>query len=729
MADRPESLGEDRVEQPHALGAAAARWWEHNELVVDRWHGIFKGGGAKGIAYAGALQAVADHGRWFRSAAGSSAGAITATLIAAGLMPDQIEAQTPLLLECVKRNWLGLAMGGATPIYSMMGVQLQLRTVLRDQLRTLGADKTDPTVTFEALWNVTHIDLYVVGMDLATSHPIVFNHVTTPECDIPLAVAASCAIPVAFDSGRLATLNPLSPRGFDVHRIVDGGAWANYPAFVFKDHSFRAYSGLPRIPDNEPIVGFVLDRGDTADVSVPWTFRPELETDETHDLGIYVRSRRVRAVLKRLDTTRWRLFTFVFWPLAMLAITANSLVGNEFGRWRWLESALSGWVSRSVLVTTFAIAGAILIGLALTFFALGREIIRSGIGTVIAAMSVATDVPPWLGTATGDHVVRVPVPRTLGTTRFHISEKERREIIQAARQRSQEQLQRIIDGKHSLGGLKTRSTDLPKPDDVALRPKTHLVASRYALGNAMLLLTFAAIGLVGGLLNHLVAGLPVNWGSFVGVFLVLLLPAVAAVWSYRRSAAEREAIRRKEQLTALEHPPGEPLTVAAQQLLTFQKIRSRIRRRAFAACLFAAVAVWYTVSSVQHLSPSTGAATVVEREEITSRTFIYEVIIEEGEGSGERWRFDSHQRLNVGDRVQLRYVGGNQQLEVASDAPGGTGAVILVMTYLVGMNLLGIRWALADRAWLEANPEMQSETDRKQGRRSRPNSGPNRRPD
>jgi predicted acylesterase/phospholipase RssA len=46
--------------------------------------GIFKGGGTAGIAYVGALQALARNEIWFKRVAGTSAGAITAATIAAG---------------------------------------------------------------------------------------------------------------------------------------------------------------------------------------------------------------------------------------------------------------------------------------------------------------------------------------------------------------------------------------------------------------------------------------------------------------------------------------------------------------------------------------------------------------------------------------------------------------------------------------------------------------------
>lgn len=62
------SEGLERRDDP--APSAAARWWESGE-VDELWCGVFKGGGAKGVAYAGALAAVAKERRWFSAVAGS----------------------------------------------------------------------------------------------------------------------------------------------------------------------------------------------------------------------------------------------------------------------------------------------------------------------------------------------------------------------------------------------------------------------------------------------------------------------------------------------------------------------------------------------------------------------------------------------------------------------------------------------------------------------------------
>lgn len=54
--------------------------------------GIFKGGGAKGSLYVGALQAARERGLTFAQVAGTSAGAITAAFVAAGATPEQLRA-------------------------------------------------------------------------------------------------------------------------------------------------------------------------------------------------------------------------------------------------------------------------------------------------------------------------------------------------------------------------------------------------------------------------------------------------------------------------------------------------------------------------------------------------------------------------------------------------------------------------------------------------------------
>src|ERR1700751_3311967 len=62
---------------------------------------VFEGGGAKGMAFAGALQVFADAGNQHRRVVGTSAGAITAMLTGAGYTPAE------LTTECTKLDAAG----------------------------------------------------------------------------------------------------------------------------------------------------------------------------------------------------------------------------------------------------------------------------------------------------------------------------------------------------------------------------------------------------------------------------------------------------------------------------------------------------------------------------------------------------------------------------------------------------------------------------------------------
>mgnify|MGYP003484396654 CR=1 FL=1 len=57
-------------------------------MIVD---GVFSGGGIKGFAYVGAIQALEEKGIKFERVAGTSAGAILATFIAAGFNAQELE--------------------------------------------------------------------------------------------------------------------------------------------------------------------------------------------------------------------------------------------------------------------------------------------------------------------------------------------------------------------------------------------------------------------------------------------------------------------------------------------------------------------------------------------------------------------------------------------------------------------------------------------------------------
>jgi predicted acylesterase/phospholipase RssA len=76
------------MDKQGSLNLPVQYWYGRPGAIEHLFYGVFEGGGAKGVAYAGALLAMAERKCWFRAVAGASAGAITAALVASALPPE-----------------------------------------------------------------------------------------------------------------------------------------------------------------------------------------------------------------------------------------------------------------------------------------------------------------------------------------------------------------------------------------------------------------------------------------------------------------------------------------------------------------------------------------------------------------------------------------------------------------------------------------------------------------
>jgi NTE family protein len=230
-------------------------WWQ--QRGITRFvAGVFEGGGAKGLLYRGALEAMVEDAYWFTAVAGASAGAITATLVAAALEPEQVADEAERALGALRKpsllNGLLRVRDGAS-FLDQDSFRDWLSELLERQIRVLSGEDGGASVTFEELHRLTDVELDVVAVDLKRQRPVVFNYHLTPGIQVSSAVVASAAIPLAFE------WMPLRLREPPVGIIVDGGVMCNYPVFVFKDPSFRRWAELPPHPPDVPVVGFLLD--------------------------------------------------------------------------------------------------------------------------------------------------------------------------------------------------------------------------------------------------------------------------------------------------------------------------------------------------------------------------------------------------------------------------------------------------------------------------------------
>ena len=173
----------------------------------------------------------------------------------------------------------------------------ELEEWLRDTLSIVRGHKSVRGPSFGLLYDETSIELHVVAANISRGEQVVFNHKQTPLVDVVQAVLASSAIPGAFRPGHLL---PVRDQEDEVLRetVIDGGVWANYPDFVFRDRSYRQWAGIEPVEVTEPVLGLILtEPGDEARLSAArylqagTVLRPFEQAVETERLEAHRRDR------------------------------------------------------------------------------------------------------------------------------------------------------------------------------------------------------------------------------------------------------------------------------------------------------------------------------------------------------------------------------------------------------------------------------------------------------
>jgi predicted acylesterase/phospholipase RssA len=208
--------------------------------------GVFQGGGCRAAAFAGAYQAVFDHGVRFSELAGTSAGSIVAALIAAGGEPDFVLSEirsldfTTMLVKATRPVFLkpsrllsilrhipfkgtivdsiveASLVGG---LYSSEGIERWVDSRLQ---KLLG--KRNRSIEFQDL----QMQLHVVAGNLDAMKARIWSSRITPAYSVAHAVRASCTMPLFFQPVEEG--NTL---------LVDGGIVSNLPLFVFSGSNFH----------------------------------------------------------------------------------------------------------------------------------------------------------------------------------------------------------------------------------------------------------------------------------------------------------------------------------------------------------------------------------------------------------------------------------------------------------------------------------------------------------
>jgi NTE family protein len=231
-----------------------------------RADGVFAGGGVKGVAFTGALQAAAEAGynEWGQLA-GTSAGAITAMALAVGYDAATMKSEIDAFDLSKIADYGGpLRVGALENLAFHRG--LTHGKALTRWIERLLADAPRPATKFGELGG----RLRVVGTDLAHTRLVVFpedvalyvndrgRRLDPDEFPIAEAVRISAGFPYFFP--------PLKLRDAETGKegvLVDGGVASAYPVFLFDKPQpahptwgFRLFAGsAPERPSYAEIGG------------------------------------------------------------------------------------------------------------------------------------------------------------------------------------------------------------------------------------------------------------------------------------------------------------------------------------------------------------------------------------------------------------------------------------------------------------------------------------------
>ena len=201
---------------------------------------VFEGGGVKGIGLAGAFAALEQQGFQHKRVAGTSAGAITAALVAAGYTASELDE---ILLEVPFKKFKDRGWEDRLPLIGRGGSLLMELGIYEGRffqgwiaglLEAKGITKFGDLADEDAEDLKSRYALKVVASDVTHRRMLVLpddaGHlgIEPDELDIAYAVRMSMSIPVFFEP-----VIHKNPKTGDDHLIVDGGMLSNFPVWLF----------------------------------------------------------------------------------------------------------------------------------------------------------------------------------------------------------------------------------------------------------------------------------------------------------------------------------------------------------------------------------------------------------------------------------------------------------------------------------------------------------------
>jgi len=200
---------------------------------------VCEGGGVKGIGLAGAYSLLEERGYVANDVAGTSAGAITAALIAAGCKAAELKEIVFGLdfRQFLDKGWEDKIPLAGYPLSLLKDEGIyegeRFHEWMRDQLAKKGVRTFEQLKTKETdeRWKYR---LQVIVSDVTARKLLVLPRdagvlgIDPDELEVALAVRASMSIPIFFEPVRI--VNKQENRE---HILVDGGMLSNFPVWLF----------------------------------------------------------------------------------------------------------------------------------------------------------------------------------------------------------------------------------------------------------------------------------------------------------------------------------------------------------------------------------------------------------------------------------------------------------------------------------------------------------------
>ncbi len=277
---------------------------------------VFEGGGAKGMVFVGALQAFEAAGHTPGRLLGTSAGAITATLMAAGYSAEELlaviserEGEQPVfatfmgLPEATEGDAIRASATRAVlreidlpfvpdriedalddRFAAWMGSSPHLRHVfsfvehggwyaadnfLKWMQRSLdagtfrGARRAFGKLSLAEFHRATGVDLTLVASDLTGQQMLILNHHTAPDVPVVWATRMSMNIPLLWQEVIWQPSWGLyRGRAMEGHAIVDGGLLSNFPLELLVSRDARV-TALMGARTEAGVLGLMIDESKT----------------------------------------------------------------------------------------------------------------------------------------------------------------------------------------------------------------------------------------------------------------------------------------------------------------------------------------------------------------------------------------------------------------------------------------------------------------------------------